>query len=377
LASVLTSGVDAALAGGRLTVDLGTLVRNWRKLAALAPAAETGAVVKADAYGLGAEPVVSALAKAGCKTFFVAYAHEGAAVRRAAPGARIFVLTGANASEFSACSKSALIPMLASHEQLEAWLAANAGVPFGINFDTGMNRLGFLTAEAESTGNLRQSGLCHVMSHLACADDPQHPMNARQLESFQRVAAHFSGIESSLSNSAGIFLGRDFHFSVTRPGIALYGGEAVNGVANPMEQVARLETRVIQVRNAMAGETVSYGATQTLKRNTRIAVCGTGYADGFHRASGAGVALRETGQPAGSGYIAGRKVPMLGRVTMDLTMFDVTDLPEGAVKAGDFVELFGKNIALDDAARAAGTIGYEMLTSLGRRHHRRYLSGEA
>ena len=365
-----TSGIDAALAGGRLTIDLGALVRNWRILAALAPSAETGAVVKADAYGLGTEPVVKALSKAGCRTFFVAFAHEGAAVRRAVPDARIFVLTGAAAGEIGAFRESALIPMLASREQLEAWLTANAGAPFGINFDTGINRLGFLTAEAESMGDLRSSGLCHVMTHLACADDPGHPMNARQLESFQRVAAHFSGIETSLSNSAGIFLGSDYHFSVTRPGIALYGGEAVSGVADVMEPVALLETRVIQVRSAQAGETVSYGATDTLKRYTRIAVCGTGYADGFHRASGAGVALRWTGRPAGSGFISGKRVPILGRVTMDLTMFDVTDLPEGAMKAGDFVELFGTNIALDDAARAAGTIGYELLTSLGRRFQR-------
>ncbi len=377
MAPVQTSGIDAALAGGRLTIDLGALERNWRKLSALAPSAETGAVVKANAYGLGAEPVVRALSKTGCRTFFVAFAHEGAAVRRAVPEARIFVLTGAAPGEIGACREFELIPMLGSREQLDAWLTSKNGAPFGINFDTGMNRLGFLTAEAESMGNLRSLGLCHVMTHLACADDPQHSMNARQLESFQRVAAHFSGIESSLANSAGIFLGGACHFSVTRPGIALYGGEAVNGVANPMDPVALLETRIIQVRTAKAGETVSYGATQTLKRDTRIAVCGTGYADGFHRASGAGVALRETRRSAGSGFIAGKMVPILGRVTMDLTMFDVTDLPDGAVKAGDFVELFGKNVALDDAARAAGTIGYEMLTSLGKRYHRSYLGGDA
>ncbi len=374
MAAVQTSGIDAALAGGRLTVDLEALVRNWRRLAALAPSAETGAVVKADAYGLGAEPVVSALSKAGCRTFFVAYAHEGAAVRKAAPDARIFVLTGAAAGGIGVCREFDLIPMLGSREQLVDWLSPNNGAPFGINFDTGMNRLGFLTAEAESMGNLRSRGLCHVMTHLACADDPQHPLNARQLESFQRVAAFFSGIEKSLSNSAGIFLDDAYHFNVTRPGIALYGGEAVNGVANVMEPVAQLETRVIQVRSARASETVSYGATETLKRDTRIAVCGTGYADGFHRASGAGVALRETGRPAGFGFIAGKRVPILGRVTMDLTIFDVTDLPDCAVKAGDFLELFGQNIALDDAARAAGTIGYEMLTSLGARLSRHYLA---
>jgi alanine racemase len=381
LAAILTPGIDAELAGGRLTVDFGALVRNWRKLAALAPSAETGAVVKADAYGLGVEPVAGALAKAGCKTFFGAYAHEGAAVRRAAPEARIFVLTGAEPHEYGACVKSALTPMLSSVEQVRLWLAEGPNLPFGINVDTGMNRLGLHPGEAAIIGAdslvLQGAGLCHIMSHLACADDPTHPMNRRQLQVFQRLAEIHSDVESSLANSAGIFLGKDFHFDLTRPGIALYGGEAVNGAPNPMEPVARLETRVMQVRTAMAGETVSYGATVTLNRKTRIAVCGTGYADGFHRSSGAGVALRKTGRPAGFGFIAGKKVPILGRVTMDLTMFDVTGLPDGAVKAGDFVELFGKNIAFDDAAGAAGTIGYEMLTSLGRRYHRQYLGSAA
>jgi alanine racemase len=369
-----TASIDSALAGGRLTVDLGALVRNWRKLSALAPAAETSAVVKAVAYGLGAEPVVTALAKAGCETFFVAYAHEGAAVRRAAPKARIFVLTGAEPREYGAYVKSALIPMLSSVEQVRLWLAEGPKLPFGINIDTGMNRLGLHPGEAALLGAdgavLHGAGLCHIMSHLACADDPDHPMNQRQLQVFRRLAEIHPDVEKSFANSAGMFLGSDFHFDLTRPGIALYGGEAVNGVANPMEPVAQLETRVMQVRNSKAGETVSYGATETLKRDTRIAVCGTGYADGLHRASGAGVALRETGRPAGFGFIAGKKVPILGRVTMDLTMFDITGLPDGAVKTGDFVELFGRNVPLDDAARAAGTIGYEILTSLGKRYHR-------
>jgi alanine racemase len=378
LAAVQTSGIDPVLAGGRLTIDLGALARNWKKLAALAPSAGTGAVVKADAYGLGAEHVVSALAKAGCRTFFVAYAHEGAAVRRAASNARIFVLTGAEPREYGAYVKSALTPMLSSVEQLRLWLAEGPKLPFGINVDTGMNRLGLHPGEAAIVGAdtvvLQGAGLCHIMSHLACADDPAHPMNQRQLQVFQRLVEIHSDVEASLSNSAGIFLGNDFHFNLTRPGIALYGGEAVNGAANPMEPVAQLETRVMQVRTAMAGETVSYGATVTLNRKTRIAVCGTGYADGFHRASGAGVAMRKTGRPAGFGFIAGKKVPILGRVTMDLTMFDVTGLPDGAVKVGNYVGLFGSNIALDEAARAAGTIGYEMLTGLGARYARQYLA---
>lgn len=381
MASVQTSGIDPALAGGRLTIDLGALVRNWRKLAALASSAETGAVVKADAYGLGAEPVAGALAKAGCRTFFVAYAHEGAAVRKAAPEARIFVLTGAFGAEPAVFIENQLIPILCSNDQLERWLSQGASLPFGLNIDTGMNRLGWSVAEALNIAERREelisAGLCHVMSHLACADDPARLMNQRQLESFQQVRAAFSGVESSLCNSAGIFVGGDYLCDLTRPGIALYGGEAVNGAANLMEAVVTAESQILQLRHAKACETVSYGAAETLKRDTSIAVCGTGYADGFHRASGAGVALRKTGRSAGFGFIAGKKMPILGRVTMDLTMFDVTDLPKDAVKSGDFVELFGKNIVLDDAARAAGTIGYEMLTSLGGRYHRSYLGGDS
>jgi alanine racemase len=210
-----------------------------------------------------------------------------------------------------------------------------------------------------------------VLSHLACGDVSNDPMNRVQRESFQRVAAAFGTIESSLSNSAGIFLGADYAFDLTRPGIALYGGECRNGARGLTQTVATAEARILQIRHVSAGDSVSYGAAHRVTRDSRIAVCAVGYADGYMRSlSGAGVPLRDTPCPMPTGFVAGRPVPVVGRVTMDLTMFDITDLGETVVGEGDFIELFGANMPLDDVARAAGTIGYELLTSLGRRYQR-------
>jgi alanine racemase len=214
-----------------------------------------------------------------------------------------------------------------------------------------------------------------VMSHLVCGDDHSSPTNRQQLESFRRVSAAYEGVDSSLSASAGVFLGSDYHFDLTRPGISLYGGEAVSGMANPMRPVLTAEARVIQVRTVNAGEFVSYGRALQLTRNSRLAIVSAGYADGYMRSqSSRGVPLRQSVPQGGQGFIAGRKVPVAGRITMDLTIFDITDLPENAVHAGDYVELFGSNMAVDDVARAAGTIGYEILTSMGLRHERRYIT---
>lgn len=372
-------GANLEQAGARLTVDLSALVRNWRKLDALSAPARAAAVVKANAYGLGSVPVVEALYAAGCRNFFVALPEEGTEIRKVAQYARVFVLTGAFGNNHLYFRKNGLVPLLCSNEQIDTWLNSALGAaPFGINVDTGMNRLGLAVGDAlrlsERLDSLKKSGLCHIMSHLACADQPSHSMNGHQLEAFQRIRGAYVGVESSLGNSAGVFLGGDFACDVTRPGIALYGGEAVSDTENPMEPIATAETRIIQIRRAKAGETVSYGATMTLARDTLIAVCGTGYSDGYHRASGHGVALRQTIRPAGFGFVAGTMLPILGRVTMDLTMFDITDTPKGLLNVGDFIELFGKNIKLDDVARAAGTIGYEFLTSLGDRYHRSYIS---
>jgi alanine racemase len=375
----MTSGPAEALAGGRLTINLEALKANWRTIAAKSAPAKPAAVVKADAYGLGIDLVVPALLAAGCDTFFVAQAQEGADVRKLAPNARIFVIYGAPQGTESFLIENRLIPLLCSPEQVERWGAQIRGrasaLPYGLHIDSGMNRTGLTLAEARLMGThtdvLVASGLCHVMTHPACADDPDHPMNAAQRQSFQQVQAIFSSVESSFANSAAILTGSACGGQITRPGIALYGGVAVNGITNPMKPVATAETRIIQVRHAMAGETVSYGATQILTRDTVIAVCGTGYADGFHRASGQGIKLRQTGAQAASGWISGQRVPVLGRVTMDFTMFDVSNVPSRVLEKSEWIELFGRNIALEDAARAAGTIGYEFLTSIGQRFHRR------
>ncbi|MDZ5696279.1 alanine racemase [Chelativorans sp. M5D2P16] len=379
------SGPAPHLAGGRLTIDLDALADNYRLLAKRSVPAEASAVVKADAYGLGLAPVARTLWAAGCRRFFVALPHEGLALRAVLPEAQIFVFNGLFGTEAAAVYREArLVPVLNSQSDLSTWEAhgwnGEGSRPCAIHLETGMNRLG-LTAErartlAEENTLTRALTPILVMSHLACADAPDHPMNRRQCESFQVLRALFPEIESSLANSAGIFLGGDFLCDVTRPGIALYGGAPNGTKPNPMRQVVTAEARIAQVRRAKAGETVSYGATP-LARDTIIAVASTGYADGYHRAaSGGGVPLRAVDGGA-SGFFHGQAVPVLGRVTMDLTLFDVTDLGADDVAVGDHIELFGPNMPIDSVAAAAGTIAYELLTSLGQRYHREYVGGEA
>jgi alanine racemase len=277
-----------------------------------------------------------------------------------------------------------LVPVIASEEQLAFWMRAVADHgdhPCALHVDTGFNRLGLSMEDAlylaSDVSRPASFSPVLILSHLACADDPASPMNQKQLEAFRTVSSAFDGIEASLSASAGTFLGHDYHFDLTRPGIALYGGEAVNSVANPMQPVVTAEARIVQIRNAKAGETVSYGASCTLNRDSRLAIASVGYADGYLRnLSGHGVALRNTGLSGAHGFIAGHKVPVVGRITMDMTIFDVTDVPEKALTTGDYIELFGPNMPINDVARAAGTIGYEMLTGLGLRYERHYLEAE-
>ncbi|NTF86645.1 alanine racemase [Agrobacterium rhizogenes] len=373
-----------AAAGLRLTVDLDALVENWRDMAHRSGRARTSAVVKADAYGLGIEDVGEALYLAGARDFFVATADEGATLRLYAPDARIFVLSGIWPGMERAFFENDLVPVIASEEQLTFWMSVLSDYgdyPCALQVDTGFNRLGLpmedALALADDVSRPASFAPVLVMSHLACGDDPANPMNRQQLEAFRKVSAAFEGIEASLANSAGIFLGQEYHFDLTRPGIATYGGEAVPGIANPMRPVATAEARIIQTRFVKAGETVGYGRAMQLTRDSRLAIVSAGYADGYMRSqSSGGVPLRQTDLPGGHGFIAGHRVPVAGRITMDLTIFDITDLPDNLVRAGDYVELFGSNILVDDAARAAGTIGYEMLTSLGFRHERRYISEE-
>jgi alanine racemase len=368
----------------RLTVDLSAIADNWRDMARRSGKARAAAVVKADAYGLGIEDVGQVLYRAGARDFFVAVPAEGATLRPYAPEARIFVLSGIWPGQEEIFFENDLVPVIASEEQLAFWMAVlteRGPYPCALHVDTGFNRLGLPMAEAlalvDDVSRPASLDPVLVMSHLACGDDASSPMNRQQLEKFQAVSAAFEGVDSSLSASAGIFLGPDFHFDLTRPGIALYGGEAVHGAKNPMRPVVKAEARILQIREAEAGESVSYGATQVLTRDSRLAVASVGYADGYLRnLSGSGIPLRDTGLPGAHGVIAGKRVPVVGRVTMDLTIFDVTELPQNAVRSGDYIELFGPSMPLDDVARAAGTIGYEMLTGLGLRYERMYLEGD-
>lgn len=380
----MSAAADPRIAGGRLTIDLDALAANYRALAQRSAPAIAAAVVKADAYGIGLEHAAPALAAAGCTRFFVALPGEGVKLRQLLPGAEIFVLSGVfDEASAAAVAEAGLVPVLNSLNQIEVWArfwrAHGSRRPCAIHVDTGMNRLGLTVDQALAFA--ARNGSDHavtpilVMSHLACADTPDHPKNRAQLESFQRIRQAFTGVDSSLANSAGIFLGPEYAFDVTRPGVALFGGVAVEGIENPLRPVVTAEARVIQIRHVRAGETASYGATVTLDRDTVIAVAATGYADGYHRAlSGSGVPLRKAVAAGGTGFVAGHEVPVLGRVTMDLTLFDITDVPEDAVTEGDWIELFGANIPLEKAAKAAGTIGYELLTSLGRRYWRRYVN---
>ncbi|MCJ8519151.1 alanine racemase [Pseudorhizobium tarimense] len=368
------------IASVRLTVDLQALADNWREMARRSGMARAAAVVKADAYGLGLEDCGTTLYEAGARDFFVAVAQEGVTLRAYAPEARIFVLSGIWPGQERMFFENDLVPVLASEEQLAFWMGVIAefgDYPCALQVDTGFNRLGLPLADAlalaEDVSRPASFSPVLVLSHLHSGDTPSAPSNKLQLESFQQVTAAFEGIESSLSASAGIFLGQDYHFDLTRPGIALYGGEAVNG-AKPLRAVATAEGRILQIREAQKGETVSYGATHQLARPSRLAIASVGYADGYLRSlSGSGIPLRGDGSHGAFGFIAGKRVPVVGRVTMDLTIFDVTDVPEQHIHTGDYIELFGPNISLDEVARAGGTIGYEMLTSLGLRYERRYL----
>lgn len=370
-------------APSRLTIDLGALTDNWRMLSKASGKARAGAAVKGDGYGLGIEAVVPALYDAGCRDMFVATPDEGMLARQFAPDARIFVLAGVWPGVESQFFSHDLVPVLVSEEQIACWtnaVAFDEERPCAVMVDSGMNRLGLSVEEALALADdpTRPASFSPVLllSHLACASDPSHPQNRKQLQSFQTLAKAYEGVDSSLANSPGIHLGPEYHFELTRPGIAIYGGEAIDGVKNPYQPVVTAETRILQIRSAKAGEPVSYGAAHVLTRDSRLAIVSTGYADGYHRAlSGTGVPLRQTVQQGGYGFIAGHRVPVAGRITMDLTIFDVTDVPEANIRPGDYIELFGPNIALDDAARAAGTIGYELLTSLGNRYQRSYIGG--
>jgi alanine racemase len=363
-----------AEAGGVLTIDLAAIEANWRRLYGMTVPVECSAVVKADAYGCGLERVVPRLLKGGCKTFFVADVGEGRKVRALAPDAVIYVLNGVLPNTAPALANLNLRPVINSTTELAEWdtfVSANSwrgGA--ALHIDTGMNRLGLTPDEAVAIAHRAKSdshGLTLVISHLACADTPDHPMNDRQMRLFREIRILYRGIPSSLANSAGIFLGGTAHCDLVRPGIALFGANPMPGRPNPMRPVVELKGRVIQVRPVKRGDTAGYGAAWTAGRPGRLAIVAVGYGDGYPRAAGAA-----KGKNPGQVILAGKRCPIVGRVSMDLIAVDVTDLPQGQPRRGDLATLIGGDLTVDEVAAACGTIGYEMLTNLGKRYHRIY-----
>ena len=355
-----------------LTVDLGALADNYRRLQRAAADSEVAAVVKANGYGLGALEVAVALSDAGCRSFFVAHPDEGLGLRGRLPAAPIHVLNGLPAGSEAAMVEAGLIPVLNHPGELARWAgqARRVGrpLPAALQIDTGMCRLGFAGADLERLDASALAGLelVLVMSHLACAEEPDHPLNEQQRQRFEQLRGRLPATRASLANSSGIFLGRAFHYDLCRPGVALYGVNPTPGRANPTAPVVTLEAPVLQVHEVRAPGTVGYGATYRTRAGMRIATVPLGYADGYPRAAGGRARAR----------IAGHVVPLVGRVSMDLITLDVSALPADAVRLGTMVTMIGGLDGVDELAAAAGTIGYEVLTRLGSRFARRYIPAE-
>ncbi len=356
-----------------LTIDLEAVVANWRCLRDRVAPSECAAVVKADAYGLGALQVAPALAAAGCSTFFVALLDEGVALRTCLPPqANIIALLGALPGCELDHDHHRIVPVLNSLDDIDRWRAfartTGRAQPAWIHLDTGMNRLGLGSDEiqtlAETPERLTGLALQGWISHLACADHPDHPLSAAQLGRFHQSLARLPAGRRSLAGSSGLWRYRAFHLDLVRPGAALYGINPTPEVANPMHPVITLKSRILQVRTVDTGATVGYGAASVIARPSRIATIAVGYADGALRSS----ACR------GHVFIDRRPAPVVGRVSMDLMTIDVTDLPPETVQPGGWAELIGLDRSVDAAAADAGTIGYEILTGLSRRHHRVWLA---
>ncbi|KAA0968992.1 alanine racemase [Aureimonas fodinaquatilis] len=377
--TAVTPGNDAAwrtspetlASAGLLIVDLAAVRHNYRLLRAQAKGAAVGGVVKADSYGLGAGKIAPVLWDEGCRSFFVAQLCEALALKPILPPeAEIFVLNGVRPGAESLAADAGVIPVLNSLEDIAAWTREGQRrgkpLPAAIQLDSGMSRLGMPPADVDA---LRQNpellsgmDLQLIMSHLACADEPDHGANHAQLQAFRALEQAFPAARRSLANSAGIFLGQDWRFDLVRPGIALYGGAPFDHRPNPMSAVVRLETRITQIREVPAGVGIGYGFTRMADAPMRLATLGMGYADGWHRRLAGGAV-----------WFNGKRLPFAGRISMDSIILDATDAPD--LQAGDWVEVIGKHQTLEHVAAEAGTISYEVLTSLGHRFSRYFVDG--
>jgi alanine racemase len=362
---------------GVLRIDLNAIADNWRSLSDQVRPAECGAVVKADAYGLGIARVLPALVDAGCKSFFVATPGEAAAARALDGAARIFVLDGLFPGAADAVLGAGAIPCLASLAEVEEWSAharrIGARLATALHVDSGLNRLGLPAAEVAKLvarpDLLASLDVVLVMSHLASADDPADPTNAAQQHAFDELRRMLPAARASLAASDGLMLGGAFHFDLVRPGYALYGGQAFRGARSPVAAVVSLFTRVLQVRDVMPGGAVGYSGSWRAPRPSRIATLATGYADGYARSASAA-----SGSPGGSVVIHGARLPVVGRVSMDLITVDVTECAV-PVTRGDIAEVLGATLPLETVGAEARTIGYEVLTRLGQRYSRVYVGG--
>ncbi|AOO84647.1 alanine racemase [Bosea vaviloviae] len=352
------------------------MVANWRALGARA-GTEAGAVVKANAYGIGIEPAVTALARAGCRSFFVAHLSEGIRARSVAPDAAVYILNGLLPDTSGLYAEHGLSPVLGSHEELLEWASfrqTGAQVrPAALHVDTAMNRLGLWPGEGlnlarERSGVIAAAGIGLVISHFASSEDEADPANARQIAAFAEIAAAFPDTPASLKNSSGHFLKDCPSYQLTRPGYALYGGNPTPGQANPMQPVIGLEARIIQLREVEAGTQAGYNGRWTAKSRRKLATICLGYADGYPR--NASWTNTVTG---GSALVGGVICPFVGSVSMDLIIVDVTEAPADAAVRGESVTLIGGPLDIETVGAGAKTIGYEILTSLGRRYARRYV----
>ncbi|MBT4711228.1 MAG: alanine racemase [Alphaproteobacteria bacterium] len=378
MAGIQETPISSA-AGGAVRIDLGALGANWRLLVETAAPATCAAVVKADAYGIGMAPVASTLAAAGCTTFIVASLNEAVALRGVlGAAATILVLNGLLPGTAKDTQAHGIVPVINDLAQLQEWQNLAQGsdsvLPTVLHADTGMNRLGLTPEDVGVVSNEpeRMTGLDLklVMSHLACADDPDNPKNNAQLLEFLRQKAALMPASASMAASSGIFLGPGFHFEIVRPGLALYGGNPTPNAPNPMAEVVQIKGKIVQVRDVDSPQTVGYGAAFPVTKPSILATVAVGYADGILRALGD----KKDGKVWGS--IGGVSVPVVGRISMDLLTVDVTEVATDAAHPGAWVDLIGGDaMSLEDAAAAAATIPYEILTSMGARYHRQYVGG--
>jgi alanine racemase len=359
-----------------LTLDLDALAQNYTYLCTEANGAQVAGVVKANGYGCGAAAAASRLYQEGCRLFFVATFQEGLSLRAEAKieEATVAVFNGSTSQEKTSFKLDRLTPVLNSYAEyidwMEFWQSAGDQADYILHVDTGMNRRGMTLEDAKKIATHSASSEIPprlVMSHLASADDPSAPFNAEQRRRFKKIEAYFPSLPRSLANSAGIFLGADYCLDVVRPGIALYGGQPVTGQTLPLKPVAHLHAPVIQIHDLEPGESVGYGQTFKVGRKSRIATLPLGYADGILRSIG----NNEFRQ--GFAYLSGRRVPLVGRISMDFTTVDITDVAPKLAQIGTYVEILGCHISVDELGTMAGSFGYEILTGLGDRYRRQYL----